>query len=41
MSKLDIKSEMRAIDTKDRKWYDSLTDEEKSKLRCTMTFIRI
>lgn len=32
MSKLDIKSEMRAIDTKDRKWYDSLTDEEKGKL---------
>ena len=32
MSKLDIKSEMRAIDTKDRKWYNSLTEEEKSKL---------
>ena len=32
MSKLDIKNEMKAIDTKDRKWYNSLTDEEKSKL---------
>lgn len=31
MSKLNIKSEMRAIDTKDRKWYDSLTEEEKTK----------
>jgi len=32
MSKLNIKEEMRAIDTKDRSWYDSLTDEEKKKL---------
>ena len=32
MSKLDIKSEMKAIDTKDRSWYNSLTEEEKSKL---------
>lgn len=31
MSKLSIKNEMRAIDTKDRKWYDSLTDEEREK----------
>lgn len=30
--KLTIKEEMRAIDTKDRAWYDSLTDEEKKKL---------
>ena len=32
MSKLNIKEEMRAIDVKDRRWYDSLTEEEKSKL---------
>ena len=32
MSKLNIKEEMRAIDTKDRPWFDSLTDEEKKKL---------
>lgn len=32
MSKLTIKEEMRAIDTKDRDWYDSLTEEEKKKL---------
>ena len=32
MSKLNIKEEMRAIDAKDRRWYDSLTEEEKSKL---------
>ena len=31
MSKLDIKSEMRAIDTKDRTWYKSLTKEEREK----------
>lgn len=32
MSKLNIKEEMRAIDAKDRGWYDSLTAEEKKKL---------
>jgi len=32
MSKLNIKEEMRAIDVKDRTWYESLTDEEKKKL---------
>ena len=32
MSKLNIKEEMRSIDTKDRGWYDSLTEEEKKKL---------
>lgn len=32
MSKLNIKEEMRAIDAKDRGWYDSLTEEEKGKL---------
>lgn len=32
MSKLNIKEEMRAIDAKDRRWYDSLTEEEKGKL---------
>ena len=32
MSKLNIKEEMRAIDAKDRRWYDSLTQEEKGKL---------
>lgn len=32
MSKLNIKEEMRAIDSKDRRWYNSLTEEEKSKL---------
>ncbi|SVD48545.1 uncharacterized protein METZ01_LOCUS401399 [marine metagenome] len=32
MSKLNIKEEMRAIDTKDRGWYDSLTSDEKTKL---------
>jgi len=32
MSKLNIKEEMRAIDAKDRRWYNSLTEEEKSKL---------
>lgn len=32
MTKLTIKEEMRAIDTKNRSWYDSLTDEEKKKL---------
>lgn len=31
MSKLNIKSEMAAIDTRNRKWYDSLTEEEKEK----------
>jgi hypothetical protein len=31
MSKLTIQNEMRAIDTKDRNWYNSLTDEEQSK----------
>ena len=31
MSKLDIKNEMRAIDTKDRAWYKSLTKEEREK----------
>jgi len=31
MSKLDIASEMRAFDLKDRGFYDSLTDEEKKK----------
>ena len=36
MSKLNIKSEMRAIDTKDRKWYDSLTEEEKIKYNKNM-----
>lgn len=29
--KLNIASEMRAFDTKDRKFYDSLTDEERKK----------
>lgn len=32
MSKLSIKEEMRAIDTKDRSWYNSLTDEERKKV---------
>lgn len=32
MTKLTIKEEMRAIDTKDRAWYESLTEEEKKKL---------
>ena len=32
MSKLNIKEEMRAIEAKDRRWYDSLTEEEKGKL---------
>lgn len=32
MTKLTIKEEMRAIDSKDRAWYDSLTDEERKKL---------
>lgn len=32
MSKLNIKEEMRAIDSKDRRWYNSLTEEEKNKL---------
>jgi hypothetical protein len=32
MTKLTIKEEMRAIDTKNRSWYDSLTDDEKKKL---------
>lgn len=32
MSKLTIKEEMRAVDVKDRGWYDSLTDEERKKL---------
>jgi len=32
MTKLTIKEEMRAIDTKDRAWYASLTEEEKKKL---------
>ena len=27
-NKLNIKEEMRSIDTKDRGWYDSLTEEE-------------
>lgn len=31
-NKLNIKEEMRGIDTKDRGWYDSLTEEEKKKL---------
>ncbi len=32
MSKLNIKEEMRAIDCRDRAWYDTLTEEEKNKL---------
>jgi hypothetical protein len=28
--KLTIKEEMRAVDTKDRRWYDSLSDEERA-----------
>lgn len=32
MSKLNIKEEMRAIDAKDRAWWDSLTEEEKKKI---------
>jgi hypothetical protein len=31
MSKLDIATEMRAFDTKDRGFYDSLTEEERKK----------
>ena len=31
-TRLTIKEEMRAIDTKDRTWYDSLTEEEQNKL---------
>jgi hypothetical protein len=31
-NKLSIKEEMRAMDQKDRSWYDSLTEEEKKKL---------
>lgn len=31
VNKLDIKSEMRAFDRKDRDFYDDLTDEEKKK----------
>ena len=31
-NKLNIKEEMRSIDTKDRGWYDSLTEEEKKKV---------
>ena len=31
MTKLSIKNEMRAIDTKDRNWYNSLTEEERTK----------
>lgn len=31
MSKLDIKNEMRVLDTRDRKWWDTLTEEEKTK----------
>lgn len=31
MSKLDIATEMRAFDSKDRGFYDSLTDEERKK----------
>lgn len=34
--KLTIKEEMQAIDTKDRAWYDSLTEEEKKKLSIWM-----
>lgn len=30
-NKLDIKNELRAISTRDRNWYNSLTDEEKKK----------
>lgn len=29
MSKLDLKNELRAIDTKDRSWYKTLTEEER------------
>ena len=32
MRKLNIKEEMRAIDCRDRAWYDTLTEEEKNKL---------
>lgn len=31
-SKLNIKEEMRAIDCRDKGWYDSLTEEEQGKL---------
>lgn len=30
MSKLDLKNELRAIDTKDRGWYKTLTEEERT-----------
>jgi len=30
VSKLDLKNEMRAIDTKDRNWYKTLTEEERT-----------
>lgn len=33
MSKLNIKEEMQAIGSKDRRWYDSLTEEEKRKCK--------
>ena len=36
MSKLDIAVEMRAFDTKDRGFYDSLTDEERKKFSTYM-----
>jgi hypothetical protein len=32
VNKLDIKEEMRAIDCRDRSWWDSLTEEEQSKV---------
>ena len=30
-NKLDIKNELKAISTRDRNWYKSLTEEEKKK----------
>lgn len=32
MGKLDIKQEMRAIDTKNRSWYNSLSDDERKQV---------
>ena len=32
VNKLDIKEEMRAIDCRDKSWWDSLTEEEQSKV---------
>ena len=40
MTKLSIQNEMKAIDTRNFKWWDSLTDEEEAKFAKTMWILQ-